>query len=142
MTDDERRERIAQRFAQALDGAGPVVNAYIRGMSSDVRTRNPFLFVCASHDVPPPAGVAAPPGMLGIGFEVVLVYAADIDTAIDALPGTPSLRDRMRGHVRDGLALSIGRLPFVRVLLYDSEGTACAFGRVDDADLGSHPPPN
>lgn len=126
-------EEIRSRFVSACRAAEPCILAYIQAMPADVRERNPFLFVGVRHDVPAPPEAGVPEGTLGCAVDIDPVFAADIDAALETLLVDEAMRAKMRGHIaQQSSPLAIGRLPFVRVILYDSDGVGCALGRFED----------
>lgn len=136
---DSAQERRAA-FRLACEAAQLPVSTYVRGMPPGVRARNPIVMVGLERDAPPPPGFVPPPdmhgvvhGAKGVGVDLHLVYAADLDAALAALPLSEDLRAKVRWHAEQhGSIVAIGRLPYVRVILYDVAGGSCAFARVDD----------
>jgi hypothetical protein len=114
------------------------VNLYVQNMPPDVRARNPFVVAGVEHNPELPPGIVLPPGAEdGVRIEMNPVYASELEEALAELPISDRQRGVLRWHVEQhGSILTITRLPYVRVILYDLNGGACAFARVDDETVG------
>jgi hypothetical protein len=130
MNEDEARER----FLQGCKAAEGPIRIYIDKMAPAVRAANPFVLAEVTYDVTAPSGVVVPPSGSWVAIDMHAVYAADLETEIQSLPIQERLRERMLGYAKEhGAVPPLGRLPYVRIILYDAKGTRCAFGRAEDA---------
>ena len=126
-----------ERFLVACHAAEVPIRVFVRDLPPDARARNPFLFVLLQLDAPPPPGVPVlPEGLGGVGVDVRTVYAVDLETELAALPVNDTMRERLRKNATSQ-PLTLGRLPYVRIVLCDTDGAMAAFGRIEDDMAGS-----